>query len=75
MQNLKKLKGDDNFKGVGITEDYTVSERMLIQEYNAEAKERTENDPEGKSILHVRGSPKNGLFIKKFQKVQENQLA
>ena len=72
LQNLKKLKGDDNFKGVGITEDYTVSETKLIQEYNEEANERTENDPEGKFIWHVRGFPKNGLFIQKFRKIQEN---
>ena len=39
LQNLKKIKGDFNFK-----------KRMFIQEYNAEAKERTENDPEGKFI-------------------------
>ena len=70
MQNLKKLKGNENFNGAGITEDCTVSERKLIQEYNTEAKERTENDL--KFIWHVRGFPKNRLFVKKFWKIQEN---
>ena len=39
-QNLRKLKDDEGYKGIGITEDYTLSERKLIQEYNARAKEK-----------------------------------
>ena len=78
LQNLRKLKDDERYKGIGITEDYTFSERKLIQEYNARAKERNENDPEKSSyVWRVRGSPKNGLFIKKFlkvQRIQQNQV-
>ena len=71
LQNLRKLKDDERYKGIGITEDYTFSERKLIQEYNVRAKERNENDPEKDSyVWRVRGSPKNGLFIKKFRKIQ-----
>ena len=74
LQNLRKLKDDERYKGIGITEDYTFSERKLIQEYNARAKERNENDAEKDSyVWRVRGSPKNGLFIKKFQKTQRIQ--
>ena len=40
LQNLRKLKDDERYKGIGITEDYTLSERKLIQEYNARAKEK-----------------------------------
>ena len=71
LQNLRKLKDDERYKGIGITEDYTFSERKLTQEYNVRAKERNENDPEKDSyVWRVRGSPKNGLFIKKFRKIQ-----
>ena len=74
LQNLQKLKDDKRYKGIGITEDYTLSERKLIQEYNARSKEKNYYDPENNSdVWRVRGSPKNGLFIKKFRKVQENQ--
>ena len=72
LRNLSKLKGSSEFKGVSITEDYTVSERKLIQEFNAKAKEKTENDPEKETVIwRVRGSPKNGLFLKKFRRDQQ----
>ena len=40
LQNLRKLKDDERYKGIRITEDYTLSEKKLIQEYNARAKEK-----------------------------------
>ena len=49
LQNLRKLKDGERYKGIGITEDYTLSERKLIQEYNARAKEKNDNDPENNS--------------------------
>ena len=72
LRNLNKLKGSSEFKGVSITEDYTVSERKLIREFNAKAKEKTGNDPEKETVVwRVRGSPKNGLFLKKFRRDQQ----
>lgn len=72
LQSLRKLKGDSAYKGIGITEDYTLSERKLIQEYNARAKERNEAEGDNNDFVwRVRGSPKNGLFLKKLRKSHE----
>ena len=74
LQNLRNLKGDENYKGIGITEDFTLAERKLIQEYNTRAKEKNETDQDKDSFVwRVRGSPKNGLFIKKFRKTQAQE--
>ena len=71
LQNLRNLKDDEKYKGIGITEDFTLAERKLIQEYNARAKEKNETDQDKDNFIwRVRGSPKNGLFIKKFRKTQ-----
>ena len=71
LRSLTKLKGDNNFKGIRITEDYTISERKLIKEYNSRAKEKTDTDPDKDQIIwRVRGSPRKGLFLKRFVKLQ-----
>ena len=57
------------FKGISITPDYTYSERMLIKEYHEQAKAK--NDQEGDDctfVWRVRGTPKNGLILKKLNK-------
>ena len=67
MSNLRKLKGKEEFNGLSITEDYTTKERELIRQYTEKAKEANSNEPVD-SKTKVRGNPKNGLVIKKFQK-------
>ena len=69
IQNLTKLKGQENYKGVSITEDYTVAERKLLTEWRdkAKAKNAEESEP-SKYIWRVRGTPKNGLTLKRFLK-------
>ena len=38
MENLKNLKDKQDYKGISIKEDYTISERQLIREYVEQAK-------------------------------------
>ena len=69
ISNLRKLKGKEEFNGLSITEDYTIKERELIRQYIGKAKEANSNEPvDVQTIWKVRGNPKNGLVIKKFQK-------
>ena len=74
MKNLGKLKNaPDNFMKISITDDYTQEERESIREKVAEAKRMTATQGEGKYIWRVRGTPKNGLILKRFNKVN-NQV-
>ena len=71
LYNLRNLKGNNDFKGISITEDYTLAEREIIKEYNRDAKEKNAAEPENSNyIWRVRGTPKNGLIIKRFTKVK-----
>ena len=75
MNNLKNLKGNDMYTGISITDDYTVSERMMIKEYANRAKEENKNETENsKYVWRVRGTPKNGLTIKKIMKVKPTAI-
>ena len=69
MENLKALKGQESFRGISLTYDYTVTERQLIKEYSEKAKENNHNEPpNSRYVWRLRGSPKNGLRLKKFPK-------
>ena len=69
IQNLTNLKGQANFKGISVTEDYTIAERKLLTEWRdkAKAKNAEEGEP-SKYIWRVRGTPKDGLSLKRFLK-------
>jgi len=72
LSNLTNLKGNMSYKGISITEDYTLNERKLIKEFSEQAKlknikEETDNS---NFIWRVRGTPKNGLILKKFIKTK-----
>ena len=73
LSNLKNLKGNTKYKGISIKEDYTIGERQLIKEFVAQAKAQTEREEtKGSDIIwRVRGTPKNGLVLKKFTKTRE----
>ena len=69
LQNLTKLKDQVNYKGISITEDYTVAERKLLTEWRDKAKAKNAEEGESSNyIWRVRGTPKNGLSLKKFMK-------
>ena len=69
MANLRNLKDNQMYKGISITADYTFNERILIKEYYEKAKAK--NAQEGNDcnyVWRVRGTPKNGLSLKKLNK-------
>ena len=69
MSNLNSLKGNEDYKGLSVTDDYTVTEREMIREFNEKAKLRNSQEtPDSRYVWKIRGSPKNGLIIKRFQK-------
>ena len=69
MMNLQNLKGKTEYKGVSITEDYTVTERKLLQDWRDKAKAKNDSEePNSNYIWRVRGTPKNGLELKRFLK-------
>ena len=68
MGGLRNLKDNENYKGISIKEDYTINERQLIKSYTEQAKTMNELERAKKSttVYKVRGTPKNGLFLKRF---------
>ena len=70
INNLRNLKGKTLFKGISITADYTYSERQLIRNFREQANIKNDLEEEHeKYIWRVRGNPKNGLYLKRFTKV------
>ena len=69
MDNLKELKGKDKYKGISVTDDHTIKDRNTIKEWVEKAKSANANEAED-SIYEwkVRGSPKNGMCLKKLKK-------
>ena len=69
MDNLRKLKGKEKYKGVSMTDDNTIKDRALIKEWTEKAKAANEKEA-ADSLFEwkVRGNPKNGLSLKKFRK-------
>ena len=67
MGNLSALKGNDVYSGISVTEDLTPEQRNIFKALVNEAKKH--NDTEGVDhTLRVRGSSKNGYYLKKFPK-------
>ena len=55
---------------MSITKDYTFSERQLIRQFALQAKEKNFPEPEESNyVWRVRGTPRNGLLVKKIAKV------
>lgn len=69
LYSMKNLKGNEFYKGISVTDDYTINEREMIREFVKKA--NAENEKESKDsnyIWRVRGCPKNGLTIKRLTK-------
>ena len=76
MNNLTKLKGSEAYKRISVTEDYTLSERKMIQEMRDQVKLKNQNEPETSEFIYrLRGTPKNGLQIRRFKKPREDQAS
>ena len=68
---VKWMKGNELYKGISVTDDYTINEREMIREFVKKAKkenEKEDKDKESNYIWRVRGCPKNGLTIKRLTK-------
>ena len=73
MANLKELKGEEQYKGISVTDDYTSKDRNMIKEWIEKAKKANEEEPtESQYEWKVQGTPKNGMRLKKFQKRNPN---
>ena len=67
LKSLTSLKDQADFKGISITEDYTVAERTMLKEWRDKAKMKNDKEEaESNYIWRVRGTPKNGLMLKRF---------
>ena len=67
ISSLSKLKeAPDKFKRTSVTDDYTAKEREEIRKMVVEAKSKTALEGEGKFVFKVRGTPKDGLVIRRF---------
>ena len=75
LENLRNLKDNLIYKGISITNDFTFSERMLIKEFHDQAKSKNKQEEENESniVWRVRGTPKNGLILKKLTKATNPQ--
>ena len=73
MTNLKNLKGNEEYRGISIKEDYTLNERQLIRVYVEQAKalNALEKAKRSTTVYKVRGTPKNGLFLKRFATLEQ----
>ena len=67
MVNLSNLRDIPQFKGISIKDDYTIAERQLLKQWNERAKEKTRED-ETEFEWRVRGTPKNGLWLKRMKR-------
>ena len=75
MMNLRNLKGNDYFKGISVTDDYTVYERQIMNEFRKTANEKNDLEPDNsKFVWKMRGNPRNGLVLKRFVKVLESEF-
>ena len=64
MGNLTALKGIQDYQNISITEDLTPEDRKTLKTLSEQAKNHDRND--APYILRVRGSSKNGFYLKKF---------
>ena len=71
MGNWSALKGMEEYKGVSITEDLTPEQRKSFKELSEEARQHN-NGKDNQYILRVRGSSKNGFYLKKIDKITKN---
>ena len=69
LSNLRNLKDIPEYKTISVTEDYTITKRRMIKDWSDKTKEKNKNEsPDYKFAWRVRGSPKNGLQLKRFLK-------
>ena len=69
MSRLSNLKGKEEYKGISVTDDHSVTDRKFIREWEEKAKAANGNEPaESLYEWKVGGSRKNGMQLKKLCK-------
>ena len=69
MGSLKNLKNKEGFRGLSVTDDYTMTERQIIKNKVEEAKVNNINEsPDSGFVWKVRETTKIGLIVKKVPK-------
>lgn len=67
LSRLWKLRGVARFDRISVSEDFTIAERETLKIWQEKAKGKNEEEPADSNVIwRVRGSPKNGLFLKRI---------
>ena len=67
------LKGRERYKGISITEDYTETERRMVKLWIEKVKAKNMEQPnESNFIWKLRGSPREGFWMKIILKNNKN---
>ena len=68
MQSLTKLKENEKYAKISITEDFTRTERELIKHWKNNADQKNRLEKNQNYVWRVRGSPRDsrGLYLKKI---------
>ncbi|MEM7298796.1 MAG: hypothetical protein AAF391_11085 [Bacteroidota bacterium] len=72
LNSLSVLKDDGDYKKVSVTEDLTPNQRDDIKKLSDETRKRNQEEKGSNVVWRIRGSSKNGFYIKKF-KIATNQ--
>ena len=67
VKRLTELKKHQKYSKISITDDMTKMERDLIKEWKKKADERNQTESHD-YVWRVRGSPRDGLYLKKIFK-------
>ena len=68
MRKLTELKNYQKYSKISITDDMTKMERELVKEWKKKADERNQTESNYDCEWRVRGSPREGLYLKKILK-------
>ena len=69
MSRLVNLRtAEEIYRQLSVRDDYTIEERELIRSYAAQAKKQNERD--NTTEWKVRGTPKNGLVVRRIKSRQ-----
>ena len=72
MQRLKELKNHTKYAKIRITDDLTRTEREVIKEWKKKADDRNKKEPNENYVWRVRGSPRDGLYLKKIPSISKS---
>lgn len=71
LGNLTGIKSIEKYKGISVTEDLTPEERKHLKDLSLEAKQRNLLQKSSTEVWRVRGSSKNGFYLKKIKITKE----